>query len=346
MAALLAGLSLAAPHAAADGIDLAVGGFAQLDHYGLVAEERFYTNERLRLTAAAQVEAASATGDLAAFAEVYAFAQIGAHEAVPETVVERRIGEVVVIDPTFIVRQAYVTVRTDTFDIDVGQKFVHWGKVDLLSPLDVVNRTNAATLALGDAFESPLADPMLHVTGYLNDALSVELVYVPFLAPDLVGIDELAFDLQFGAFDIEAEFENPPVPLFSQWAHSVHTALSYTSFAVDAQVTYSYFRDQVAGLRPQRASRDGYDCRGSPAAHRPRHRGAGLQPRPQPGRRHQPRHGRMGVVRRRRASSSPKTVTAHASTSRTRRSSTPCSSITPSPSARSRSRGRPASITG
>ena len=242
--AMVAGLALAAPHAVSD-VDLSLTGFVQLDHYGLVAEERLYTNERVRLTAATQVEAANATGDLAAFAELHAFGQIGEHVAVPETAVERRIGEVVVIDPEFIVRQAYVTLRTDAFDVDVGQKFVHWGKVDLLSPLDVVNHTNTATLGLGDAFESPLADPMVHVTAYLDDALSLELVYVPFLAPDLIGIAELDFDLTFINYDIDARFENPRVALFSEWAHSAHAALSYTSFAVDAQVTYSFFRDQT-----------------------------------------------------------------------------------------------------
>ncbi len=243
--ALAAGLALAMPQAAADGFDLSLGGFVQLDHYGLVAEERLYTNERIRLTAAAQVEAVNATGDLAAFAELQAFAQIGEHVAVPETAVERRFGEVVVIDPEFIVRQAYVTLRTDGFDVDVGQKFVHWGKIDLLSPLDVINHTNTATLGLGDAFESPLADPMVHVTAYLDDTLSLELVYVPFLAPDLIGIAELDFDLTFINYDIDARFENPRVALFSEWAHSVHAALSYTSFDVDAQVTYSFFRDQT-----------------------------------------------------------------------------------------------------
>ena len=243
--ALAAGLALAAPHATADGIDLSLAGFVQLDHYGLVAEERLYTNERIRLTAAAQVEAVNATGDLGAFAELQAFAQIGEHVAVPETAVERRFGEVVVIDPEFFVRQAYVTLRTDAFDVDVGQKFVHWGKIDLLSPLDVVNHTNTSTLGLGDAFESPLADPMVHVTAYLDDALSLELVYVPFLAPDLIGIAELDFDLTFVNYDIDARFENPRVALFSKWAHSVHAALSYTSFDVDAQVTYSFFRDQT-----------------------------------------------------------------------------------------------------
>ena len=260
--ALAAGLALSAPHVLADGFDLSLGGFVQLDHYGLVAEERLYTNERIRLTAAAQVEAANATGDLGAFAELQAFAQIGAHEAVPETAVERRIGEVTVIDPEFIVRQAYVTLRTDAFDVDVGQKFVHWGKVDLLSPLDVVNHTNTATLGLGDAFESPLADPMVHATAYLDDALSLEVVYVPFLAPDLIGIAELDFDLTFLNYDIDARFENPRVPLFSEWAHSAHAALSYTSFAVDAQVTYSYFRDQtpdfdLSGVRETSRTVDG-----------------------------------------------------------------------------------------
>ena len=243
-----------------------MGGFLKLDYYALPdyydpgVEDGLYTTERIRLTAAAQLEAVNPTGDLAAFAELHAFAQIGAQKAVPETAVERRIDEfVVVIDPEFIVRQAYVTLRTDTFDVDVGQKFVHWGKIDLLSPLDVVNHTNTATLGLGDAFESPLADPMLHVTGYLDDALSLELVYVPFLAPDLIGIAELDFDLTLFNYDIDARFENPRVALFSEWAHSVHAALSYTSFDVDAQVTYSFFRDQtpdfdLSGIRETRST--------------------------------------------------------------------------------------------
>ncbi len=259
--ALLAGLATAA-HADTDEWDVAVRGFVQLDAYEMVAGDLGYTQERLRLTADAQVEVANATGDLAAFAEVYAFAQVGAHEAVPETALVQNTGRVLVIDPEFIVRQAYVTLRTYAFDVDVGQKFVHWGKIDLLSPLDVVNRTNTATLGLGDAFESPLADPMVHVTAYLDDALSLELVYVPFLAPDLIGIAELDFDLTVLNYDIDARFENPRVPLFSEWAHSAHAALSYTSFAVDAQVTYSFFRDQtpdfdLSGIRETPRTVDG-----------------------------------------------------------------------------------------
>ena len=164
----------------------------------------------------------------------------------------------------------------------------------------MVNHTNTATLGLGDAFESPLADPMVHVTAYLDDAFSLELVYVPFLAPDLVGIDELEFDLTFLNYDIDARFGNPRLPLFSQWAHSVHAALSYTSFVVDAQVTYSFFRDQtpdfdLSGIRETARTVDGRD----PLRHQGR-RGAGLLPRPQLRRRRERGAGRMGYIRRRR----------------------------------------------
>ena len=256
VAALLAGLAVAVPHAAAEEIDLTLGGFVQLDHYGLVAEGRLYTNERVRLTAAVQMEAANAAGDLAAFAELYAFAQIGAHEAVPETAVERRFGEVTVIDPEFIVRQAYVTLRTDAFDIDVGQKFVHWGKVDLLSPLDVVNHTNTATLGLGDAFESPLADPMVHVTAYLDDAFSLELVYVPFLAPDLVGIDELEFDLTLGHLrHRRALRESASAPVLGVGALGPRGAVLHLVRGGRAGHLFVLPRSD-AGLRPERDSGD------------------------------------------------------------------------------------------
>ena len=92
VAALLAGLAVAVPDAAAEEIDLTLGGFVQLDVYEMVAEELYYTLERLRLTAAAQVEAANATGDLAAFVELYAFAQMGMHKAVPKTALVQSTG--------------------------------------------------------------------------------------------------------------------------------------------------------------------------------------------------------------------------------------------------------------
>ena len=249
-------MAVLAAAGADDGVDFDVTGFVQLDHYGLVAPDWFYTNQRVRLTAVTQLEAAGATGDQAAFVELVGFVQHGVDGF------EWAPGGVTLTDLDNFVRQAYVAFRFDAFDLDLGKKFVRWGKVDLLSPLDVVNHGNTDLLALDDVLDGARADPLVHVTAYPNDTLSLELVYVPFLAPDLVAIEELEIDVQFSildkTFDVDVRFLNPAVTPFSEWAHSVHAALSYTTFAADLQLSYSYFRDQLldfdlSGLEERRS---------------------------------------------------------------------------------------------
>ena len=157
--------------------EVAVGGFVRLDHYGGVAEESFYSNERVRLTALTQLRADDEAGFWSAFLEVVAHLQYDdeGFSVAPGALTARDIDD--------MIRRAYVSLRFDAFDVEVGKKFVHWGKVDFLSPLDVINHVNLEVPALGDLFEGPLADPLLHVTAYPTDELSIELVYVPFLAP-------------------------------------------------------------------------------------------------------------------------------------------------------------------
>ena len=47
-------------------------------------------------------------------------------------------------------------------------KLVHWGKVDFLSPLDVVRNINADVLSLSDVLEGPLADPPIPTTNSVS----------------------------------------------------------------------------------------------------------------------------------------------------------------------------------
>ena len=238
--ALLAWTLAALPVALAQEIE--VSGFVRLDHYGRVAEDQFYTNERVRLTALSQLQATADSGSWAAFLELVGFLQYGADgfAAAPDAVTVRDLDN--------LIRQAYLSFRFDAFDVDVGKKFVRWGKVDFFSPLDVVNHTNADVLALDDLLEGSLADPLLHVTAYPTDELSIELVYVPFLAPYVVTVEELDLDFQFGLLDVDVEFRYPEVEPFSEFAHSVHGAVSYSTFLADLQLSYSYFRDQIPDL--------------------------------------------------------------------------------------------------
>ena len=195
IAALLAWALAALPVLFAQ--EVAVGGFVRLDHYGGVAEESFYSNERVRLTALTQLRADDEAGFWSAFLEVVAHLQYDEEgfSVAPGALTARAIDD--------MIRRAYVSLRFDAFDVEVGKKFVHWGKVDFLSPLDVINHVNLEVPALGDLFEGPLADPLLHVTAYPTDELSIELVYVPFLAPYVVTVDEFDLDFQFGLLDVD-----------------------------------------------------------------------------------------------------------------------------------------------
>ena len=222
--------------------EVAVGGFVRLDHYGGVAEDRFYTNDRVRLTALTQLQADDEAGFWSAFLEVVAHLQYDdeGFSVAPGALTARDIDN--------LIRQAYASFRFDAFDVEIGKKFVHWGKVDFLSPLDVINHVNLEVPALGDLFEGPLADPLLHVTAYPTDELSIELVYVPFLAPVVAEVEELAIDVEFGLLDIDLASRFPEVEPFSEFAHSVHGAISYSTFLADFQLSYSYFRDQIPDL--------------------------------------------------------------------------------------------------
>ena len=222
--------------------EVEVSGFVRLDHYGGVAEDRFYTNDRVRLTALTQLHADDEAGFWSAFLEVVAHLQYDdeGFAVAPGALTARDIDN--------LIRQAYASFRFDAFDVEVGKKFVHWGKVDFLSPLDVINHVNLEVPALGDLFEGPLADPLLHVTAYPTDELSIELVYVPFLAPYVVTVEELDIDSQLGLLDVDMELRNREVQPFSEYAHSIHGAVSYSTFLADLQLSYSWFRDQIPDI--------------------------------------------------------------------------------------------------
>ena len=238
--ALLAWGLAALPAAAADEIE--ASGFLRIDHYGLVAEPN-YRNERVRLTALSQLRAGAGDGSRAALLELMGHVQYGAEgwAAAPDRLTLRGVDD--------LVRRAYLSFRFDAFDVDLGKKFVRWGKVDFFSPLDVINHADVAgALALGDPLEGPLADPLLHLTVYPADDLIVELVYVPFLAPNLVAVDELDLDIGGGELEIDVAVRYPEIAPYSEFAHSIHGAVSWSTFLADLQVSYSYFRDQLPDL--------------------------------------------------------------------------------------------------
>ena len=241
IAALLAWALAALPVLFAQ--EVAVGGFVRLDHYGGVAEESFYSNERVRLTALTQLRADDEAGFWSAFLEVVAHLQYDEEgfSVAPGALTARDIDD--------MIRRAYVSLRFDAFDVEIGKKFVHWGKVDFLSPLDVINHVNLEVPALGDLFEGPLADPLLHVTAYPTDDLAQYRAGVRAVPGPLRGDRRrIRPRLPVRLLDVDMAFRYPEVEPFSEYAHSIHGAVSYSTFLADLQLSYSWFRDQIPDI--------------------------------------------------------------------------------------------------
>ena len=157
-----------------------------------------------------------------------------------------------VVSPERRIREAYVGLHVGLFDLFLGQRFVRWGMVDIMSPLNNVNHSDTTVLSMDDPHEGTLPDLMLQIQFFPSDLWYVDAVYVPFLQPDIIDIeetivqDQLQIDIGGTShiYDVDAAFLNRPVEPFSEWAHSLHVSAHLKSFWVDLTGVYSFYIDQ------------------------------------------------------------------------------------------------------
>lgn len=245
-AAICLALSLFLP---ASLLPIDFGGVFQIDYYGLVDplvdrlfdpstfnESKLLESERIRITSAPYLKWKNDSGTADFFISGLAYIQ--------------PLGDPVLVDPERIIREAYLSLHLGIFDIYLGQKLVNWGKVDFLSPLNVINHSDTTVLSVDNLLEGPLPDLLAQVQIYPTDSLSFELVYAPFVQPNLYDIEDIrinpdTFTTPSGkTYYINAAFKDKKIGLFSEWAHSVYFAINYTSYIVDLIVSYSYYIDK------------------------------------------------------------------------------------------------------
>jgi hypothetical protein len=209
-------------------------GIFQVDYYGLIDPSTFYESERIRATVVPQLDIRNETGSIDFHLSCLFYLQA--------------IKEPMVVDPARIIREAYLGFHFGIFDINLGQKFVSWGKVDFLSPLNVINHSDTSVLSSDNILESSLPDLLAQIQIYPLDNLFFEIVYVPFLQPNIYDLEDFHVvqhrSLSGTDYDVDAWFINREIPMFSEWAHSVHFAANFTSYYLDIIATYSYYVDQ------------------------------------------------------------------------------------------------------
>lgn len=87
---------------------------------------------------------------------------------------------------SFSLGEAYATVYLDRVDLTVGNQVISWGRVDYLSPEDVLNPKDLAR-PLADPSAQKLPVPMIHATVYPDEAgvYQLEAVWIPRFTPSV-----------------------------------------------------------------------------------------------------------------------------------------------------------------
>lgn len=210
------------------------------DYYGLIDPETFYGNERMRITAAPEISLGSKWDPV--------------HFRLSAQYFFQPFGEPMFTDPALIVREAYLGLHFGIFDLYLGQKFANQGKVDINSPLNVINHSDLDVLSLDNFFEGTLPDLMAHLVVNLSDSMNIEMIYEPFVQPSLIDIESLEiqedFTISFPSSDdqhyvVDVLFNKEDIPLFSEWGHSAHISFNYYGNLFDFILAYSHYVDNL-----------------------------------------------------------------------------------------------------
>ena len=145
------------------------------------------------------------------------------------------------IVPENILKEAYLFIPFENFDLSFGQKIVSPGMVDVFSPLNIVNSEYAYKLSLDDPYDGRRADLLVQILYYPNFDDSIELIYVPFLRPDYEPINPV--NMIYQDVDIDISFDTDPYLIDN--GHSFFLAFTHIASDYDLQVNYAYYTDQT-----------------------------------------------------------------------------------------------------
>jgi hypothetical protein len=145
------------------------------------------------------------------------------------------------INPENILREAYITIPLENFDISIGQKYVSPGMTDVFSPLNVVNGEYAFKLSLDDPYEGKRADALIQITYYPTYDDSIELVYVPVPRPDFEPTNPVT--IAAANVDVDVTFDTDTYLLDD--AHSLFLSYTHFGFDYDLQLSYAFYTEQT-----------------------------------------------------------------------------------------------------
>jgi len=147
------------------------------------------------------------------------------------------------VEPENILREAYIVIPLENFDISIGQKTVSPGMTDVFSPLNNINGSYAYKLSLDDPYESSRADFMMQIQYYPTFDDSIQFVYVPFPRPDYESVKTV--NMLYPGSNIDIDFNFDTDPYLSGDKGSFFLSYNHMSPGFDFQLDYAFYTKQT-----------------------------------------------------------------------------------------------------
>lgn len=143
-------------------------------------------------------------------------------------------------DPTNVVKEAFISIYPDWGDIHLGNRLITLGQADVFSPLNRYNAVYNELFSLDDPYQSKLSQNSLETLFYLNDDISLNLIYIPFTRANY------QTDQSREISDLSATVTEDKTFLITENPHSFFIGYNQYSFNFDLQILYGNFISPTA----------------------------------------------------------------------------------------------------
>jgi hypothetical protein len=142
-----------------------------------------------------------------------------------------------------ILREGYLRYHNSIVSLNIGQKFVNWGKVDFYSPINIINPVDLTVISLDNLDESKLPTPMVDLIVSPHYSTTVELIYEPFLRPYYTPDEEREVKANAVIVNVDTNFIHENPEYFSIPSNSFFISINHWSYWFDILLSYAWFLD-------------------------------------------------------------------------------------------------------
>ncbi|MCU0473537.1 MAG: hypothetical protein MUC93_09265 [Bacteroidales bacterium] len=170
-------------------------------------------------------------------------------------------------------REAYITVNGNTWDISAGQKIIKWGRADFTNPTQKLSPQNLISRST-DHEDMDMGNLLMDARWYPSPVISIEAVAIPYFRSSVLLIDpldlpsyikinqieSLVTDKNMFTYGLKADLHVKGIDLSLSWfdGYDPMPGIALTNFSIDT-IGYIPFPSAALSAKPYKIKNIGFD---------------------------------------------------------------------------------------